>query len=498
MRTIQSVYWILWLFLLGSLWACSKDADGSDMPDIEEPTALQSVRIHIGTSGTVQTRAYGGDENAGKGEFMNTLRVYIVDADGMVEKVINATDSTSFVPIDEEVGGCETDYSTSVDLMPGVKTIYAFANMESSKIVGDNEETLGTLLDALKEKSEWNSGIDNMVIDDPAAGVDLTEKFIPMSAKQTVNLNTNGQTVNVALVRLVSKVKASITNRQGSPITISQISWGNYADRVALFEGIEVNDVSYDKLYVKELTDGAVVTINENDTYTFDVIYFNETLGNKVPFTIALTIDDKEMNGTTSKSEIARNTVYPLVLRLADSNLQLNVIAQIAPIGGYPINIYMENPLTETYYVELPEGCTFSLEGTLMNQTSTSIPIQSWTWFRPTSIPEDLVPNNISSDKLDLMESCVHLDDVNENGSVTSSNAVTGHLTALPEQNVLLGFEITQPSYIEGTLNIKTIALKDIEDYQTTPTTSFFQWGEVPLLYEPIHLTTGKGGGTGR
>ena len=493
MRAIQSVYWTLWLFLLGSLWACSKDAGGSDIPEIEEPTALQSVRIHIGTSGTTQTRAYGGDDNAEKGEFMNTLRVYIVDADGMVEKVINATDSTSFVPKDGEVGGCETDYSTSVDLMPGVKTIYAFANMESSEIVGDSGETLGTLFEALREGVEWNSEIDNMAIDDPAVGIDLKDKFIPMSAKQTVNLNTNGQTVNVALVRLVSKVKASITNRQGASITISKISWGNYADRVALFEGIKVNDVSYNKSYVKELTDGTI-TIDENDFYTFDVIYFNETLDNEVPFTIALTIDDKEMKGTTSKKEIARNTVYPLVLRLADSNLQLNVIAQIAPIGGYPISIYMENPLTETYYVELPEGCTFSLEGTLMNQTSTSIPIQSWTWFRPTSIPKNLVPSDIVSDELSLMENCVHLDNVNENGSVTSSDAVTGHLTALPEQNVLLGFEITQPNYIEGTLSIKTIALKDIEDYQTMPIARSFQWEEAPLLYEPIHLTLGQGG----
>ena len=494
MRAIQSVYWTLWLFLFGSLWACSKDAGGSDIPEIEEPTALQSVRIHIGTSGTTQTRAYGGDDNAEKGEFMNTLRVYIVDADGMVEKVINATDSISFVPTDGEVGGCETDYSTSVDLMPGVKTIYAFANMESSEIVGDSEETLGTLFEALKEGVEWNSEIDNMAIDDPATGIDLKDKFIPMSAKQTVNLNTNGQTVNVALVRLVSKVKASITNRQGSLITISKISWGSYADRVALFEGITVNDVSYNKSYVKELTGDAAITIGENKDYTFDVIYFNETLDNKVPFTIALTIDDKEMKGTTSKNEIARNTVYPLVLRLADSNLQLNVIAQIAPIGGYPISIYMENPLTETYYVELPEGCIFSLEGTLMNQTSTSIPIQSWTWFRPASIPEDLVPNNISPDELNLMESRVHLDNVNENGSVTSTEAVTGHLTALPEQNVLLGFEITQPNYVEGTLNIKTIALKDIEDYQTTPKVRSFQWSESSLLYEPIHLTLGQGG----
>lgn len=491
MRMVQSVYWTLLLFLLGSLWACSEDNGDPEIPSIEEPKELQSVRIHIGTIGTIQTR-YGDDENALKGEFMNTLRVYIVDADGMVEKIINATDSVSaFVPEDGGVGGCETDYSTSVDLLPGVKTIYAFANMENSKIVGndDEETTLGTLLDILEENTEWNTEIDNMVIQNPAENVDLKDNFIPMSAKHTVNLNTDGQTVNVALVRLVCKVQASITNRQGASIRISKISWGNYANRVALFEGVNVENVEYTESYMKELTGEDIITIAANDSYTFDVIYFNETLNHNAPFTIALTIDDREMKGTTSKNNISRNTVYPLTLRLADSNLQLNVVAQIAPIGGYPISIYMENPLTENYYVELPEGCSFSLEGTLVNQTSTSTPIESWTWFLPTHISDDLVPNDVTKEELALMENNVHLDGVS-NGSIVSSDVVTGHLTALPEQNVLLGFEITQPSYVEGTLSIKTVALKDIDDYQAMWTTRSFRWDELPRRYEPIHVTT--------
>ena len=47
-----------------------------------------------------------------------------------MEKVIRATDDANFVPEDNGRGGCETDYSTTVTLRTGAKTIYAFANLD--------------------------------------------------------------------------------------------------------------------------------------------------------------------------------------------------------------------------------------------------------------------------------------------------------------------------------------------------------------------------------
>ena len=107
------------LFLLAGLAACSEETEGGgDEPEVDP--RLEAVTLHIGASETATTRAFGGDDNARKGEFMNTLRVFIVDADDMIEKVITATDSATFkADRDVEGAGCVTNYTTTVDLLPG-------------------------------------------------------------------------------------------------------------------------------------------------------------------------------------------------------------------------------------------------------------------------------------------------------------------------------------------------------------------------------------------
>ena len=134
---------------------------GTEYPGSEtDGAATAVVTLQVGAAGNVQTRAYGGDGAAITGEFMNTLELFIVDGQGVVEKVIRATGDANFVPEDNGRGGCETDYSTTVTLRTGAKTIYAFANLDGhADVEGKN---LGEVLGGIKEGSLWaDAGIND-------------------------------------------------------------------------------------------------------------------------------------------------------------------------------------------------------------------------------------------------------------------------------------------------------------------------------------------------
>ena len=74
---------------------------GTEYPGSEtDGAATAVVTLQVGAAGNVQTRAYGGDGAAIAGEFMNTLELFIVDGQGVVEKVIRATGDANFVPED--------------------------------------------------------------------------------------------------------------------------------------------------------------------------------------------------------------------------------------------------------------------------------------------------------------------------------------------------------------------------------------------------------------
>lgn len=124
MRLVLQAVCLTWLF------SCVQE-DGTEYSEGgQEEVEMKTVTLQVGALGSMQTRIYGEDEAAVAGEFMNSLRLYIVDNRGVVEKAINATADKDFEPRDGEQGGCAISYTTEVTLRTGAKTIYAFANME--------------------------------------------------------------------------------------------------------------------------------------------------------------------------------------------------------------------------------------------------------------------------------------------------------------------------------------------------------------------------------
>lgn len=447
------------LALLGGA-ACSGEEplpEPEPTPIVPEPEEddgiLEAVTITIGASNTIETR-FNDDPNALEHEFMNSLIAFIVNGD-TIEAVINATETDAFKQSLEEMGpGNVNLYSQEVDITPGPKTIYAFANMDKVKRVKrvgeDTETSFLTTLIGLKVGDTWPTAYATAVIDDPAATVNFEGDdpgFIPMSLKENVTVTVAGQSVSLSLVRLVSRVSVELYNGQGTEITVKDFKMSDFADRVNLFASETAPAKITYKSYPFEdgTTSGDLtVKVKHNTAEEIATFYINETLGREpaeTPFELSLTVGEKEMTGQTVCTSIPRNHILPLTLSLSDTHVGLAVVAQVAPIGGYPFEVYLSgedqlpvNGNVGNYAVALPEGCVFTVTGTIEGSSGTSTPITNWTWT-----------NN-----------CENLVETSVNGSV-----LTGYLAALPEQEAQLSFSITTPVAGEGTLTIQTKAVGD-------------------------------------
>ena len=473
------------LFLLLGMAACSEEAGGGG----EEPEAdprLESVTLHIGAAGTATTRAgFGGDEHARKGDFMNTLRVFIVDETGMIEKAISATDSASFkIDLDAAGAGCVTNYTTTVDLLPGRKMIYAFANMDKVNKVEEGTATFDSELAELKDGDMWPDML-GYVLSDPAKDIDLVNNFIPMSVRQEVDLTVDNQQVSVALVRLVGRVDVVVNNQQGD-VKIQKLAMSDFADRVFLFEQtgetkLAPENTQYSSYEHDFGTSG--LPLSNSSVTQLDTFYINETFGREEAFKVSLVLADNNnttLSGNTQSLNIERNHVLPLRLNLSDLDVILEITAQIAPIGGYPVTVYTGGgSLTDNYQVTLPEGCSFEITGKLQSSGGAEQAITNWSWW----IGGDDAA--VTSNEVIVLDG-----DVENN----TTGKISGHLTALPGQSATLNFQIYQPNAKSGTLTITTEALKDLGTGGYDVTRSLTPWLSTPLLYEPIHLTLGQEG----
>lgn len=440
------------LALLGGA-ACSGEEplpEPEPTPIVPEPEEddgiLEAVTITIGASNTIETR-FNDDPNANEHEFMNSLIAFIVNVNAdTIEAVINPTD------LDPEGTGNVNLYSQKVDITPGTKTIYAFANMDNVHLCGDKtlETTFWDELETLEVGEKWPIEDEEAVIDDPAATVNLSAEntgdmsFIPMSLKENVTVTVSGQSVSLSLVRLVSRVSVELSNRQGTAITVKDFKMSDFADRVNLFASETAPaGVTY-KSYPFEGDAAGELTIPHNKTAEIATFYINETLDRQVaetPFELSLTVGEKEMTGQTVCTSIPRNHILPLTLSLSDTHVGLAVVAQVAPIGGYPFEVYLSgedqlpvNGNVGNYAVALPEGCVFTVTGTIEGSSGTSTKITNWTW---TNNSENLVETSVNE------------------------NVLTGYLTALPGQEVKLGFSIQTPVASTGSLTIHTKPVGD-------------------------------------
>lgn len=461
MKTIHKLYYLCSTFLLSGLLACS---DSENEPPINpvEPEMCR-VEIRIGAEGAEQTKAEDASLTR-DGELIHSLLVLLVNAEGNLEAKWDLnTDGSSYTG-DPDKGKVTEWRSGEIPLPAGEKTIYAFANLEGITYGDDNSSLLETL-NALNIDDKVS--LDNIVINNPVEDVifPIGTKFIPMSVKQeNVNISEATENIRVELVRLLGRVDVVVSSNRDR--TISSFTMKNFATKVPLFDGDEslaaTEDVtiSFDN-----------VAITESSTHEFS-FYVNETLNesaNTSGFAVSLTTGDATLEGSTPINKtIPRNSVLPLKLALSDYQLQINIMAQVAPIGGYPVNVYTTAySLTNEYVVEsLPEGCTFTIDGKLIYVGGTEV-TENWNWTWKLNDEEDKY---------------IQLDG---NGT---ENPINGHIAALQDDTShALSFSVTYQDEVirEGTLTINEIgALED--DYPLTKATD---WSAAPRWYIPVALT---------
>ena len=451
-KNIVNINFWLCLLLLGGLMSCSED---SDVPDNPQGGEMCSVSVQIGAAGATETRA-GDDTNALEHEFIHNLCVFVVDAaNGTIEAKWDIEDATSTTG-NASTGDLTEWRSNEVDIPAGDKIIYAFANWETV-----NDTDWNNLIDKDEETTITENDLNAIVIEDPASKVDLAstdnKKYIPMSVKHPFTLSSASQSVRVELVRLVARVKAMLTNSRNDAITLSKFTMKTFADQVTLFGDATTN---YTYTTSREITLSNTIEAGGNTEFQF---YVNETKNSSTPFSVSLEAGNDTYNGQlVSRSTINRNEILPLALTVGDNNIFLQVIAYVAPIGGYPVEVWTNGPTltTPAYAVTLPEGSSFQVKA-FMTRDDIANPTDLGAC--PLSLPDNVTNSPVQTDN------------------------TWGYITALAGQKGTVVVTMPQQAAV-NTANLE-VTTKELGDNYPQALTRATDWSASPRWYIPVALT---------
>lgn len=357
-----ALYLLPWLGLT-ALTGCSWEEDPATC--LPETTSLQ-VTVSARQEGDLNSRA---DENAKPGEFMNDLCVLFVQNN--VVKLKLQPDLSN--DASATAGNLENWTSGEQFLEAGPYTVYAFANI--SDYYGKWSEG-GTLSgDALPE---------SIVIEDPAGNLDFKNgKFIPMSAKEEITITAATRSVSIGLDRLVSKVRMTVSTTSQEPVTVKNVTFSGYADKVSLIKDASLSSVNRDRSYAYTHD----VQISHGNPEDIPEFYVNETRQGEDPFSISVTTDENQgvtYLATTTRTDLPRNSIYPLELNLKESGLELKPTAYIQGTGLPPYDIdYEVDYTTGTYILGITYGSYLSIIPTIKDAKNTP----QFTWAMASNNP---------------------------------------------------------------------------------------------------------------
>lgn len=361
-------------------------------------------------------------------EYINTLCVLLVKDGKVVKKLLpdlSANDAA-------KKGNLKNYTSELFELESGVYTVYAFANMSETYL------SEWPRISGLAEKADVSDvDFSNMVLTDPAGKLDFSTYFIPMSAKQDVTVDASTRSISIGLDRLVSKIRINVTP---NTVGVKSLTFGDCADGVKLFADGTASSIAY----------GVEKTMNFTDPQsTVADFYVNATEESGHPFSVELTTN--EHSGTTyvavtSRSELPRNSIFPLTLLLNQYGLELTAQCWVSPIGHVPVPVKVSlDP--DTYEVEVPEGCQFAFTVNIVQTSDGTVvakPSSKWT-IQSSTIP------GIAFD-----------------GATTDVQTVQGHISATVGQTYNLGAEVSWTDGEKTYRRFYTVRLTvgDITDFE--------------------------------
>lgn len=457
------------------------EADGCP-PDAGSAVPVK-VNVSAGEIGDLNASRAGGDANAEDGEFINTLHVYIVshEGDNALRTFMNLSPDLTGSALAQK-GNLTEWTSEPLTLIPGTYTFYAFANIEEYEgeygaegtAVGIQETTGGQLLDDnfVIGQVFSDEDINSFRLFNPAGKIDLDGgKFIPMSAKGeltiTSDLNASGGIiVDLPLERLVSKVRMTV----GDGATLSSnasVTFSGCSRNVPLMAAS--TDISRGR---RE----ASATKSFEDGSRQIEFYVNETPTGE-PFTVTLSTG-KSGNGDvsayvakTQRTDIPRNSIYPLSLTFPDFTPQFEWQSWEAAIGSVPVEVVVEE---NNYIVKIASGNTFKFTVNGVNGTNSQL--QSATWAHGD------VTNQITDIQI-------------------GNNAISGAISAGVPVGTLIPLTVTvnwRADYTDATSSTErrnftrtynvTIETIDIWDTKYKPSTRSGSWRAYRLTPEVLNM----------
>lgn len=339
--------YMLALFSTLAIVGCSFEEDHADCQGKGEGEKMQvelrltasanSLTRSCSTSDGV-TRASWVDTNAAReGEMMHNCFVVIVQ-NGKIQDIVQR-DFT------EEVE--QTSLKAKAEL--GNATFYSFANITPAEL-GITMTTTPAEIESKYYKVEGNT-------------VQLSAKGIPMSNKQTVNITSKKQQVDLEVIRMMAKVELNFTNDTGYDLSIKSVKLTDITDNAA-------NNVSL--LPMKDASGNVVPNINAAATYKDYTVSIGGTSGTQVKnggtlqttfyvnesvarnpkyFVLSINTDKGTVTNRiamTEWSKIARNDYLVIPVKLVDYRIELEPQVFTA-IGVIPELSYSVDRITATF-----------------------------------------------------------------------------------------------------------------------------------------------------
>lgn len=365
------------------LSSCSFDDDYDGSCDSGAPVAVR-INVSAGEPGDLNGTRAGDDVNADKQEFMHTLYLCILDEQGYVQEMFHAEDGSLQNLIVSEPAAATGDIfnwtSDEFTLPVGTYTIYAFANVDG--YIGENDQTqnvdvMGYLQDQFKMGGGVRTDLPSFRLNDPAGKINFNGgMFIPMSAKKTITVTTNTRDISIGLDRLVSKVRLTVPSNEYISDN-SKVQFSDYSENVPLL-GADNGGYGNAQLYGERTAASKAMPFNQpGDVVSF---YVNETYTGD-PFTVTLNTG-KSGNGDvsayvakTKRTDIPRNSIYPLSLTFPDFTPQFEWQSWEAAIGSVPVEVVAKE---NNYIVKIASGNTFKF--TVNGVDGTNSQLKSATW----------------------------------------------------------------------------------------------------------------------
>lgn len=317
---------------------CQGNGEGEKMQvELRLTASANSLTRSCSTSDGV-TRASWVDTNAAReGEMMHNCFVVIVQ-NGKIQDIVQR-DFT------EEVE--QTSLKAKAEL--GNATFYSFANITPAEL-GITMTTTPAEIESKYYKVEGNTQT-------------LSTKGIPMSNKQTVNITSKKQQVDLEVIRMMAKVELNFTNDTGYDLSIKSVKLTDITDNAA-------NNVSL--LPMKDASGNVVPNINAAATYKDYTVSIGGTSGTQVKnggtlqttfyvnesvarnpkyFVLSINTDKGTVTNRiamTEWSKIARNDYLVIPVKLVDYRIELEPQVFTA-IGVIPELSYSVDRITATF-----------------------------------------------------------------------------------------------------------------------------------------------------